>query len=525
VPVSAGEHGGVFAAEHRGARRWRAGVVLATASVLAGALLTLAFEPYGLWWLAPVPVAALTWLVRGRRPSTAAWLGFGVGLGFFVPLLHWSGVYVGPAPWLILAAFEALYLAPLGAALALVQRLPAWPVWAAGLWVAQEAVRMRWPYGGFPWGRLAFSQADAPTAGLAALGGAPLVSYAVALAGSLVAAAVVLARGGGRTTAALLAAAAVAVTLSGLPVPSPAPAGPRVTIAVIQGNVPRLGLDFNAQREAVLRNHVTATLALADRVRAGSAPRPDLVIWPENSSDIDPYASPSARALIDQAVDAVGVPVLVGAVVGRDATTVENTAIVWSPETGPGDTYIKRHPVPFGEYIPMRSLARRISTKVDLVRRDFAKGDRVGMLQVGPARVGDVICFEVGDDGLVRDAVRAGGQVVVVQTNNATFGRTPQTEQQLEMSRLRAIEHGRTVLVAATSGVSAVVDSDGTIRRRAEVFTAATFVEPVVLSDRTTLATRVGAAAEWTLVTLGVAAALVVVLPGIARRRRTHHRA
>jgi apolipoprotein N-acyltransferase len=173
----------------------------------------------------------------------------------------------------------------------------------------------------------------------------------------------------------------------------------------------------------------------------------------------------------------------------------------------------------------MRSLARRISTKVDLVRRDFAKGDRVGMLQVGPARVGDVICFEVGDDGLVREAVRAGGQVVVVQTNNATFGRTPQTEQQLEMSRLRAIEHGRTVLVAATSGVSAVVDTDGSIRRRADVFTAATFVEPVVLSDRTTVATRVGAAAEWTLVTLGVAAALVVALPGIARRRRIDHRA
>jgi apolipoprotein N-acyltransferase len=293
-----------------------------------------------------------------------------------------------------------------------------------------------------------------------------------------------------------------------------------VTVAVVQGNVPRLGLDFNAQREAVLRNHVDATIELADKVADGSTPRPDLVIWPENSSDIDPYANPSASRLIDRAADAVGVPILVGAVVGRDEKTVENTGIVWTPGAGPGQTYVKRHPVPFGEYIPMRSLARKFSSKVDLVRRDFAKGERVGLLDVGPARLGDVICFEIGDDGIVRDAVRAGGQVIVVQTNNATFGRTPQTEQQLVMSRLRAIEHGRTVLVAATSGVSAVIDADGSVRRRAEVFTAATMVEPVALSDRLTVASRVGAAPEWLLVTLGAAAVLAAVLPPAARRRR-----
>jgi apolipoprotein N-acyltransferase len=118
----------------------------------------------------------------------------------------------------------------------------------------------------------------------------------------------------------------------------------------------------------------------------------------------------------------------------------------------------------------------------------------------------------------VRDGVAAGGEVIVVQTNNATFGRTPQTEQQLVMSRLRAIEHGRTVLVAATSGVSAVVDADGSVRRRAEVFTAATMVEPVRLTGARTVATRVGSAPEWALVTLGAVAALAAAVR--SRRRR-----
>ena len=156
-------------------------------------------------------------------------------------------------------------------------------------------------------------------------------------------------------------------------------------------------------------------------------------------------------------------PVLVGALVDGPGDQVSNTGIVWDPVTGPGATYVKQHPVPFGEYMPFRDVLRRLSDKVDLVPRDFARGERTGLLQVGPAAVGDVICFEVAYDGLVRDAVRAGGQLLVVQTNNATFGRSAQTAQQLAMGRLRAVEHGRAVLVAATSGISAVIAPDGTL--------------------------------------------------------------
>ncbi len=504
----------------------------------AGALLTLAFPPYGLWWVAPLCVGALTLLVRGAGARRGALLGLAAGLGFFVPLLHWSGVYVGPVPWLVLAVVEAAYLAPLGAATALVQRLPGWPAWVACLWVAQEALRTRWPYGGFPWGRLAFSQADAPTLGLAAVGGAPLVTAAVALAGALLAAAVLaLARtgplmgpplGARRPVAALVAlAGAGAALLAGTAVPALQPAradGPTVRVALVQGGVPRLGLDFNAQRQAVLRNHVSATQRLAADVRAGRVAAPDLVVWPENASDVDPYRDAQAEALISAAVDDVGVPVLVGALVGAGPDHVENSGIVWTPGEGPGQRYVKRHPVPFAEYVPLREVARLFSDDVDRVGRDMVQGQRPGVLQVGPATVGDVICFEVGYDAVVRDAVAGGGQVLVVQTNNATFGRTPQTEQQLVMSRLRAVEHARTTLVVATSGVSAVVDPRGRVLDRAEVFTSETLHAEVPLSGTQTVATRLGGWPELGLVRVGLAAgaAAARALPGgpAPRRRR-----
>ncbi|HEY7007975.1 MAG TPA: hypothetical protein VH395_03485, partial [Jatrophihabitantaceae bacterium] len=122
--------------------RWAALVAL-----LAGLAGAAAFPRIGIWPLAILSVAGLSWAVDGRRSRTGAWLGLVYGLAFFVPLLHWTGVYVGPAPWLILAVAEAGYMAGLGALLPLVQRLPAAPLWAGCAWVLQEAVRDRWPFG------------------------------------------------------------------------------------------------------------------------------------------------------------------------------------------------------------------------------------------------------------------------------------------------------------------------------------------------------------------------------------------
>ncbi|HYY11690.1 MAG TPA: apolipoprotein N-acyltransferase, partial [Kineosporiaceae bacterium] len=289
-------------------------------------------------------------------------------------------------------------------------------------------------------------------------------------------------------------------------------------VAAVQGNVPRAGLDFNAQRRAVLDNHVRTTLTLADDVRAGRRPAPDLVVWPENSSDIDPLRNADAAAQIDLAAARVGVPVLVGAVLAGPGEYVSNAGLVWSPTRGgPDDIYVKRHPVPFAEYIPYRSFFRHFSDKVDLVTRDFAPGSTVGVLPVGPAKVGDVICFEVAYDDLVRDTVRGGADLVVVQTNNATFGFTAESTQQLAMSRLRAVESGRAVVQISTVGVSGFVAPDGTLVQRSGLFTADVLTARLPLRTGLTVATRVGEAPEIALSALGC---ILVAATRLGRRRR-----
>jgi apolipoprotein N-acyltransferase len=530
-------------------------------AVTSGLLLTLAFPGYNVWPLAPIAVAGLTIATRGRRARFAAGAGYLFGLAFFIPHLHWSGIYVGAVPWFALAGASAVFIAALGALLPRIWTvpggLPGTALAGAGLWVAMEAARDRVPFGGFPWGRLAFSQAEAPTLGLAALGGAPLVTAAVGAAGTMLAVALVagwhavtvqqdvaqqdadqqdvvgadpLTRrtASGQWLVVGLALAGTAVVLVvGLAVPLPTD-GQTTRVAAVQGNVPRAGLDFNSQRRAVLDNHVRATLELAARVQSGAAKAPDLVIWPENASDIDPLRNPDAAAVIDQAVAAMNAPTLVGAVIDAPVGKLSNTSIVWRPGTGPGtgddSVYVKRHPAPFAEYIPYRSFFRHFSTKVDLVTKDFVSGDTlrknpVGVLRMGQVKVGDVICFEVAYDNLVRDPVKQGATLLAVQTNNATFGHSAETYQQLAMSQLRAVENGRTVVQVATSGKSAIIDADGHIvAASGALFTADVLVRTVALRTSTTLATRVGATPEWLLTAFAVYGALAGVMPWLRRR-------
>jgi apolipoprotein N-acyltransferase len=288
---------------------------------------------------------------------------------------------------------------------------------------------------------------------------------------------------------------------------------------VIQGNVPRAGLDFNAQRRAVLDNHAERTIELAAAVADGREAQPDVVLWPENSSDIDPYLNEDAARVISRAAEAIQAPILVGAIVEGPGRFISNTAIVWDPEDGPGDTYVKRHPVPLAEYVPARSFFRFFSPYIDRVT-DQKAGEEVGVLDAGGATLGDLICFEVVYDGLVHDIVDRGAEYVVVQTNNATFGFTDESAQQLAMSRLRAVEFGRTVVVSATSGISAIVAPDGTVVRSSQLFTPAVFVEDIARRHSTTIALRLGALPEWGLTALGLAALVVAVRPGLLRRRR-----
>jgi apolipoprotein N-acyltransferase len=486
-----------------------------------GVLLYIGAPPRELWWLAPVAFAVLWAVLHGRSARAGFGYGFAFGLGFFVPLLSWAGEFVGPLPWLALAGVEALVLALAGAGVAVVSLIPAAPMWAAGVWVAAEALIARVPFGGFPWGRVAFGQPTGVFLPVAAIGGAPLLTAAVVLtgfgAGELVRR---VARGYPQrrhrpawlAVPALLAVAPVITGIVAAGLVGTTTIDGQVVVALVQGNVPRAGLDFNAQRRAVLDNHVARTMQLAADVAADRYPRPALVIWPENSSDIDPLRNPDARAVINRAVRAIGVPILVGTVLRTDDGHYTNTMIVWNPRTGPGERHDKRRMQPFGEYMPYRSFFRLFSPYVDRAG-NFLPGSGDGAVDVGRVRVGIATCYEVVFDDLVRQSVRSGAQLLAVPTNNATFGFTDMTYQQQAIARVRAVEHDRTVLVAATSGVSAVITPDGTVKQRTKLFTPDALVARVPLRSGTTLATRLGPLPEWMLVAVGlfgVAAALVV---------------
>ncbi|HEY2300132.1 MAG TPA: apolipoprotein N-acyltransferase [Jatrophihabitans sp.] len=500
--------------------------VAAPVAVAAGLVAAAAFPRLSIWPLAVVSVAGLSWAVDGRRARTGAWLGLLYGLAFFVPLLHWTGIYVGAAPWLILAGAEAGFMALLGAVLTVVQRLPGRAFWVACAWVLQEALRDRLPFGGFPWGRLAFSQQDSPLRWFIELGGAPLLSFAVAFTGAGLWLLVTTIRRSPDVRAVIVALALAVVlpaggALWGLAVSAPSTAN-QLQVAVVQGSVPDRGLAFEDRARQVLDNHVTQTLRLAGQIRSGQVPQPDLVVWPENSSDVDPLVDASAAAEITRAVRAVHAPVLVGAILdGPGPDHRRNAGILWSPTHGPGAQYIKRHPVPFAEYIPLRSIAESVSSAAKLVTQDMVAGSGNGLLKGGPAPIGDVICFEVAYDDLVQSSVAAGAQLVVVQTNNATFGHTAETYQQLAMSRLRAIETGRTVLQASTTGVSAIIAPNGTVvRESGALFEPALLSASVPLETRTTPAVALGAVPEWTLAALAVLAVAAVVASGVATRQR-----
>jgi len=312
---------------------------------------------------------------------------------------------------------------------------------------------------------------------------------------------------------ALPVAAALVLGIIGLAVPLPTD-GQAAQFLGVQGNVPKAGLDFNAQRRAVLDNHVAATWKAQSEVEAGLAPVPDLVVWPENASDIDPVRNTDARDEIAATVTRLGRPLVVGGLLEEPPGMVSNVSLLYEPGKGITDQYVKRHPVPFAEYIPSRAFYRMFSAEVDRVGRDFVSGTSVGVFDVTGTsgqqiRAGVAICFEVAYDDIMRDAVEAGANVLLVQTNNATFGYTAESPQQLAISRVRAMEFGRSVVHVSTVGQSALISPDGTAHQVTTLFTQALVRGALPLRDATTVATRLGEAPEWVAV---AALALLLLL-------------
>ncbi|GAA3468863.1 apolipoprotein N-acyltransferase [Nonomuraea roseola] len=479
-----------------GGRLW----ARAAAAVAGGLLLFLAFPPLGWWLCAPAGITLIVLSLYGTRPRRAAWLGYLAALVFLLPALAWVRP-IGVDAWLALVAVESLFYAAMAALAALVFTLPAWPLWFGALWVAMEWARGLFPVGGFPWARVAFSQGESLFTGYAALGGVPLVSFAVTLCGALVAYAVL------RPRRVVPLALALALPLLTFAIPRPGDEGRTVNVGIVQGDVPGEGMYALGDEPAiVLRNHANGTHALAKAAREGTLAKPDLVVLPENSTDIDPYRDATARQIIDDSVKDVGVPTLVGAVVAIGESNRATRSLVWDPVTGPGAYYDKQQLVPFGEYTPFKEIFLALFERANLVGRQSVAGDKPGALRMGPVTIGAVNCYEVAFDWVVRQAVRAGGTPLVVQTNNATYALSNLPPQQLAMSQLRAVEHNRAVVTAATTGISAYVTPEGRVAWQTKERVADMNVVQVPVRTRTTIATRLGAAPEWALMVLGVAA-------------------
>lgn len=516
-------------------------------AVLGGVALLLAFPGYDVWPLALVGPLALALATAGVRFSVGLLCGFALGLAWYTPMFSWTGTYAGPWPWLAMSVASALYPAALGGLLALLQRGGAVrPVVGAAAWVLMEYARSTTPFGGFPWGRLAFSQGDSPmlaaVSWLSVLG----LGFLVALVGGLLALTLQLAlgtrslaseargpasgargpasgtrglgtRGRRPLLAAGLAVLAGALTFGPLLIPRPTD-GDTVRVAAVQGDLPE---DFtrtlDADRGVLLQRYLDQTEELAAEIEAGQAKPPDLVLWPEGASDRDPAAQRDGQETVDliqEVVDAVDAPLLLGATSRAADGAPQNMVYQVDPGEGIVADYQKIYLAPFGEFMPLRPMMRHLSEWVDRIP-DWDAGEVPGLLDVTlpdgrEIVVGLAICFENVMDQATRDLALGGAELIVVPTSNAWFGDGHQSVEHLGISRVRAVELGRSVVHISNVGVSGLITPDGEIHERTELFTQDLLQGEVPLRQGLTPAVHV---APWVPVV-----ALLLVLVGLVHR-------
>lgn len=412
-------------------------------AAIVGALIWLGFAPAQLWIAPFVALALLFHLLADKTFLKRLSLSFLSGFTFFLLLLHWSSTYVGAAPWLILALGQAALFSLLGI---LPIRKSVWGAltFAAGF-VFIELIRMKLPFGGFGWGRIGFTQIDM-TPGLYSWVGVTGVSLFIALS-SLV------------TISSKTRLAFVAMILIALFTPQfTLNHTSQLRIVAIQGGVDSLGLDFNDRAMSVLNRHISQTRGVS---------HVDLIIWPENASDVDPIRNSAAKTSISQLIRKVQIPIVLGAVETSHGGPL-NTSLYYDATGTMRSRYVKQDLAPFGEYIPLRKLAEGISKYAQDVH-DFQPGTSWVKHSVNNIPFQSIICFEILDDDHIRAGARETG-FLVAQTNNATFGKSAEASQQLQITRARAAELGREFAVVSTTGFTAHVDASGHIREKAPQF-------------------------------------------------------
>ena len=488
-------------------------------AVVGGWMTDLGFPDGTAWPLTIVGVALVLASLRGRSVGGALLVGAVSGFAFYGSLIEWSTVYLGPLPWLGLTLVQTFFTALGGAVIALAWRwVPrAWPgtagrllltpVIVAGAWTLRESVSSVFPFGGFAWGRLAHSQAEGPLAHWAAWIGFSGLTWLLATLAALLVAVVIESRVGVLRRSILI----VGVTATALVWPAfPVVVSGTTTVAAVQGNSDA-GLFAGREPGDILQDHYDATLPLFD---AGL--ELDMVVWPENASDLDPLRNEYAAAVIDQVSARLDAPVVVGTIT-RDGEQTFNSMLLWSDGAGALDQYDKVHPVPFAEYLPAREFFYPLAPDLfDLVPRDYSFGQRDTVFDIDDVVAGIAICYDIVDDDLLQRTVDEGAQVLLAPTNNADFGRTDQSVQQLGIARLRAIEQGRSLVNASTVGASAIIAPDGSTITALPLFEKGTMVAEVPLSDTITPAHALGRTIEWFAILLTLAS---IAIAGVSARR------
>ena len=465
-----------------------------------GFIAQLAFAPVDIWIFFPIALALIIKRTHKKSFKARAVDGFIFSLGFTLPLLHWSSTYVGIWPWLILGIGQALLISPF--TWFTNQRSRVLLLTVPSFWVVLEWIRVNYPFGGFGWGRAGFIAVDTPFSQLLSIGGVPLASFTVVFLGVLIYLTVLKMK--------LQFAPLLLIVFANILIPNHSIEANNVfKVAAVQGSVPDLGLDFNSQRTAVLNNHPELTRNWKTRLNRPASFEPDLFIWPENASDVDPLTT--AKTQISNLVSFLEKPLIVGGV-GSSASRPTNLSILWEPKSGPTDIYIKRHLAPFGEVMPLRSIAEFVSPLAKNVN-DFQAGDESKIFQVGVGKILPVICFEILDDRLLRSSIE-NSNLIVAQTNNATFGESAESDQQLQITRARAIESGRSIVVVSTVGNTALIDQNGKISSILAKYDSGILYGEMNLSSANTSAYWLTAWVEQ-----GCFAVIVILLLSILRRR------
>ncbi len=469
---------------------------------VAGGLISSLAYPANAIWVAIIPaVALILYAISLVKPAQSLLVGFFAGVAFYASQIPWMTVYLGPVPWLALSVLEGLIFAfgSLAIALAL-KTAKSWKssffsnanlaLIVASLWTAREWVAMTFPYGGFPWSRVALSQSNSPLAPWVFWGGGSLLTFVLVFATALILFAPrdFLIRNW-RKSASALALVLVFAVPTITPLDNRAEAG-TLDIAAVQGNA-KAGLLVYEPLGTILQNHLDASAPLLS-----DESRPDLVVWPENAADKNPQKHEDAEAAIASLTDQLGAPLIFGTITERDGE-IFNSTILWLPKTGEADFYDKKRPVAFGEFVPDREFWRMFAPElIDLIPRGYAFGTRDGIHTVRNEKLGVMICFEVAIDDISRDLVAQGAKILISPTNNADFGRTNQSEQQLAIARLRAIETGRAFVNISTVGTSAMILPDGKIVEQLDTYTADTMRQELPLRTSLTPAMMFGAALE-----------------------------